>query len=393
MQNSSFRFSKFNVGVITLFLFGVYYFFPTTPSIRTINFQREDEKLTNKGVSSSDLSATFDTIKRLKRPPIVETPPEANKMEYRTLFDVVNTWNPDIPDPPADFKETLQHFDYGNPVERELAIRYRNAEIPFKIYNISEVNSVSTLWSDEYLLDNLARLRGKTHVEKSKDNHFMFWSYRGNRPIANFVPPTEMVTDITFAKWLQMAKEADLNKMKNNSVHYYFMASADAHENGRTFVSRDLNFLSTERPNFFITNVKANKGIQCRFGMRGIIAESHYDSGKNMITLLRGRKRYIINPPKACKRLAIISDKKHPSFRHSVIDWSDIDQARSHEFDKVDAIDTIVSAGEVLYIPSFWFHYVISLDYSIQCNSRSGFPESMYGKSDIDACYRGSTKR
>jgi hypothetical protein len=35
-------------------------------------------------------------------------------------------------------------------------------------------------------------------------------------------------------------------------------------------------------------------------------------------------------------------------------------------FSQVDALDTIVSAGEVLYIPSFWFHYVISLDYSIQ---------------------------
>ena len=121
--------------------------------------------------------------------------------------------------------------------------------------------------------------------------------------------------------------------------------------------------------------------------MRGIIAESHYDSGRNMIAMLKGSKRYIINPPRACEHLGIISDTKHPSYRHSVIDWSDISQARAHGFDRVEAIDTIVRQGEVLYLPSFWFHYIISLEYSIQCNSRSGFPESMIGEKDIDKCY------
>ena len=28
--------------------------------------------------------------------------------------------------------------------------------------------------------------------------------------------------------------------------------------------------------------------------------------------------------------------------------------------------------GEVLYIPSYWFHYIVSQDASIQCNARSG---------------------
>ena len=36
------------------------------------------------------------------------------------------------------------------------------------------------------------------------------------------------------------------------------------------------------------------------------------------------------------------------------------------------AIDTVLKAGEVLYIPSFWFHYIISLQKSAQCNARSG---------------------
>jgi len=39
--------------------------------------------------------------------------------------------------------------------------------------------------------------------------------------------------------------------------------------------------------------------------------------------MLRGRKRYLLNPPRACPVLDIISDKTHPSFRHSDVDWSD----------------------------------------------------------------------
>jgi hypothetical protein len=54
-----------------------------------------------------------------------------------------------------------------------------------------------------------------------------------------------------------------------------------------------------------------------------------------MVAMLRGSKRYILNPPTECKRLGIISDKNHPSYRHSVIDWSDEAQAVSRGFDKV----------------------------------------------------------
>lgn len=156
------------------------------------------------------------------------------------------------------------------------------------------------------------------------------------------------------------------------------------------FVSQDLPFFSTSTKNYFITNVYANKGIQCRFGMKGIIAEAHYDQGRNMIAMIRGTKRYILTPPKTCVQLGIITDKRHPSYRHSIIDWSNQEQVRLNKFDEVDAIDTIVREGEVLYIPSFWFHYIVSLSTSIQCNSRSGTPPNKEGFSEVDECMGGS---
>lgn len=75
----------------------------------------------------------------------------------------------------------------------------------------------------------------------------------------------------------------------------------------------------------------------------------------------------------------------HPSVRHSRIDWSNITAIREHEgLSQAMATEVVVGMGEMLYIPSFWFHYIISQDASIQCNARSG--ESEAGKQEISQC-------
>jgi hypothetical protein len=303
---------------------------------------------------------------------------------YKPLLDIIKSWNPDNPDIPHSFQETLQHFNYSCPYERAIAAKFRDAELPFKLYDIPNVNEVTKLWGSDSYLSSVLSQDPTIRAEKSKTNHFMFWK---GKPYANFKKPTEYVT-MGFDHWLELAKKADSEKLPPNVEHFYFHKSERVGSPKSTFVGQDLNIFTPPTENFFVTNLKVNKGIQCRFGMRGIIAETHYDSGKNMIAMLRGRKRYILTPPHTCKHLGIISDVRHPSFRHSVIDWSDIHQAQAHHFDQVDAIDTIVQEGEVLYVPSFWFHYIISLDLSIQCNTRSGIPPSEIGRSDIDACYQ-----
>lgn len=313
---------------------------------------------------------------------------------YRDLLEVVTSWNPDDPEPPATFRETLQHFNYSDERERAMAKEYHAAEVPFKFYDVPDFSSVSKKWTDEYLSKQFKSIH--PHVEKSNTNHFMYWNIGvGNRK-RDYKPPTEVITDMTFDQWLQLARAADVKKLTNTSAHYYFMTGSSKHDRvgGTHFVARDLKpFAETRKATDFVTNPSANKGIQCRFGMRGIIAESHYDCGKNMIALMRGSKRYIINPPSACEKLGIIKDSSHPSYRHSVFDWSDPAQARSQHFEQVDAIDTIVQQGEILYVPSYWFHYVISLEYSIQCNSRSGTPPSKVGENHINKCMGEKLRR
>lgn len=201
-------------------------------------------------------------------------------------------------------------------------------------------------------------------------------------------PKTTSTVKMDFKEWYQLAMKAESSELEAESTHFYFESGGNAGD----FIFHDFPIFTTKEPNFFISAPQYNKGIQCRFGMRGVIAATHYDSGRNMVAMVQGAKRYILNPPNECKKLGIISEKAHPSFRHSTIDWSNMEEAKAHNFDTVDGIDTIVRQGEVLYIPSFWFHYIISLEYSAQCNSRSGFPPKMQGKAYIEDCMDMSIK-
>ena len=122
-----------------------------------------------------------------------------------------------------------------------------------------------------------------------------------NKLYPSWKEPTSHL-QMTYSDWLKLAQDADKNKVNNDTAHYYFHVNSMAGDR-KTFVAKDLSFFATDTKNFFITNVAANKGIQCRFGMRGIIAETHYDGGRNMVAMIKGQKRYILTPPHTCKYL------------------------------------------------------------------------------------------
>jgi hypothetical protein len=125
------------------------------------------------------------------------------------------------------------------------------------------------------------------------------------------------------------------------------------------------------------------KGIQCRFGERGVTAATHFDSGRNMVAMMKGAKRYILSPPRECSKLGVVTGKGNPIFRHSMLNFGHLNEMSNADMPSDErewlersadalAIDTVLKAGEVLYIPSHWFHYITSLQTSAQCNVRSG---------------------
>ena len=64
--------------------------------------------------------------------------------------------------------------------------------------------------------------------------------------------------------------------------------------------------------------------------------------------------------------------RDHPSGRHSAVDWSKPDLDKYPNFGKVIGNEVILQPGDFLYIPTYWHHYIVSLNVNFQCNTRSG---------------------
>jgi ribosomal protein L16 Arg81 hydroxylase len=62
----------------------------------------------------------------------------------------------------------------------------------------------------------------------------------------------------------------------------------------------------------------------------------------------------------------------HPSGRHSSIDWSNPDIDKFPNFVKIMGNEVILQPGDYLYVPTYWIHYIVSLNVNYQCNTRSG---------------------
>jgi ribosomal protein L16 Arg81 hydroxylase len=85
--------------------------------------------------------------------------------------------------------------------------------------------------------------------------------------------------------------------------------------------------------------------------MPGIIAESHYDGGRNFIFMARGRKRYILSRPEECDKLEMLMNG--PSARHSKVDWTNVEGMT--QLSNASALQVIIEAGDALYVPAHWY--------------------------------------
>mmetsp|Transcript_6164 Transcript_6164/g.10334 ORF Transcript_6164/g.10334 Transcript_6164/m.10334 type:complete len:518 (-) Transcript_6164:196-1749(-) len=376
----------------------------------------DDEWVADAGSKSNGPKVDY-TKHKYSYPELMFEPP--NDGSYPPLVDmskIFEFWGQDdLDSPPEIIPEVLQHFDYQNPHEVAAAEKYRDLELPFKVYNVPEVKAAGIKWTDEYVADNFNDAgdddtpRSYGNAQQSVDSFFAFY-YPERWDVDLLGPSPSLDIDWTYDKWAQHAVYADEVSLSPNEKHYYWQSGVSREERLKkrkhwTFVSRDLPSFSSPEPTFFGFNPPAQKGIQCRFGERGVTAATHYDGGRNMIAMMTGAKRYILSPPNACKKLGIVSSRHHPSFRHSMLNFGRVTlldkkdtgvkmSDREREWLRIagsaQTLSTVLKAGEVLYVPSHWFHYIASLQKSAQCNTRSGIHEdgnrNFGGMRDVRQC-------
>lgn len=347
---------------------------------------------------------------------LYEPPDDGTYPKLEPMENVFKTWGQDdLDSPPDTLEEVLMHFDYQDPEQVEAAIKYRDLELPFKVYNVPEVVAAGVKWTDEYVADHFNgdndddTPQSKGACQQSVDNFFAF--HRAEKwDVDELGPPPSVDLEWTFDHWARHAVYADEVGLAVNQKHFYWQSGIPRDERLMkhkhwTFVSRDLPSFSSPDRTFFGFHPSQQKGIQCRFGERGVTAATHYDGGRNMIAMITGAKRYVLSPPIACPQLGMITSRNHPSYRHSMLNFGRVtllDQQdtglkmskRERKWLRIAAeaptLSTVLKAGEVLYVPSHWFHYIVSLQKSAQCNTRSGVNEEgsewFGGEEDVQEC-------
>jgi len=308
-------------------------------------------------------------------------PPEGYPKAWNIL-DIISNWNPDDTTPHEAIYQGICVFDFDT--EYDKAINYRNAEVPYVVRNDPQVLRTVERWNLPDYLPRLLPANEPHRAEYSTNNHFMYWMQKGirrkkknkpgNNPPKGWKAPTEMIR-MSYPDWLQKASVGDEELLAPDSPHWYFRLIGCGKDKGcdkgsSEFLFDELPFFQPKK-NLYMVKPESQRGIHCRFGMKGVIAENHFDGSRNNIALLGGERRYILGHPNQCTNMALLP-KSHPSGRHSAVDWSDPDLETYPQFKNVKANEIVLQAGDVLYLPTQWFHYIISLETNYQCNTRSG---------------------
>jgi Uncharacterized conserved protein len=306
--------------------------------------------------------------------------------------EVLENWAPDDPKPREYVYQGLCVFDYET--ERDKAVNYREAELPFVMRDDPRVLRTVERWAQDGYLLRLLGEGTRYRTEYSPNNHFMYWMKPRKKNIKDHTvpedwkPPTEMMR-MPFSEWLQHANVTD-DKLGPDMEHWYFRLIGCG-EMGRNCDKDSSEYLFDELPFFqpkdgnplYMPEPRKQKGIHCRFGMKGVIAENHFDGSRNSIALLGGERRYILAHPDQCENLCLLP-RGHPSARHSAVDWSNPDWEQFPKFADAEVNEVVLQAGDVMYLPTHWFHYIISLELNYQCNTRSGITDHYLGA--IEQC-------
>lgn len=313
-----------------------------------------------------------------------DEPPEGYPYAWN-LLEILKAWPPDDPNPRPQVYQGLCVFDFEK--DQEKALAYREEELPFVVRNDPEVLRTVQRWNDpEYMHRMLEGVRHR--AEYSESNHFMYWNpprggkkknnrFAKDRGLKDWQQPTEMIR-MTYEEWLAKANTTDDSQLGPEMPHWYFRLigcgetgpEGQCDRGSSEYLFDELTFFQP-RETLYMVEPGEQKGIHCRFGMRGVIAENHFDGSRNAIALLGGERRYILSHPDQCPFLSLLP-KGHPSARHSAVDWSNPDLDNYPEFAMAKGNEVVMEAGDVMYLPTNWFHYIISLSLNFQCNSRSG---------------------
>jgi len=102
-------------------------------------------------------------------------------------------------------------------------------------------------------------------------------------------------------------------------------------------------------------------------GMSNVVTPAHYDEQENLFAQVQGYKRIIMMSPSHFPCMYPFP-LLHPHDRQSQVDIFNPDLSLYPKYPDAKAVECVVGPGDVLYIPAYWWHHIISLTETVSVN-------------------------
>ena len=224
--------------------------------------------------------------------------------------------------------------------------------VPVVLQNTPFDEWKSTNWTFELLADCVQSILAK----KSKNKIFRYHAV--DKPLSG----------------LPEFKEKKSYREKKYSGNDFFRTLTNTSASHKHYASGGLELLQIEDVFTSDSLLKVTFGdfepgqVNFWFGSENVTAYTHYDTSYNLHTVIQGRKKFLLLPPSAYKHLKLYPSL-HTFYRQIQVDILNMTQEQFRELlFETPFLEVLLTQGETLYIPPYWFHCVVSLEATISVN-------------------------
>ena len=225
-------------------------------------------------------------------------------------------------------------------------------DVPVVLYHTPFDSWKSSSWTPSLLVDT----PGAPYIlsKKGKDNVFKYFAV--DQPLSSV---EEMTSEKPFQEVIY-PKEKFLGILEGQFDGHFYYSSGGIEMlklNDSIYTENSLKSL-TFPPH------KGLGQVNFWFGKENVTAYTHYDTSQNLHAMVYGKKTLLLFPPSAYTELNLYPCLQQ--FYRQV--HTDILDANVAESLQTKPLEVVLNRGEVLYIPPYWFHCVITMETSISLN-------------------------
>lgn len=239
-----------------------------------------------------------------------------------------------------------------------MQLEKEKTQLPLLLHQTPFETLESSNWTVEFLANKSDDI-GYVLSKKATFNVFRYFAT--NKPLSNVKFVTE---EKNYAEIIYNAESFfELLRARFDGFYYYASGGIELLNLGELGPEESLKAMTFSSH----LNMYAEHGqINFWLGKMNVTAYTHYDTSYNFHQVIEGKKKFLLFPPSAYSRLKLYPCL-HQFYRQVSTDvlakWNLQEFLREMNGFEVELVD-----GDVLYIPPYWFHCVITLNTTFSLN-------------------------